>query len=52
MKLNKILTKIHQHSGYAVILFGSLQIFTGFANINMVKFVSVEEVHTFHKMHI
>jgi hypothetical protein len=52
MKLNKILRKIHQYFSYAIIFFGSLQIFTGFTNTGMVKFLSAGSVHPFHKMYI
>jgi hypothetical protein len=52
MKINKILIKIHQYFSYAIIFFGSLQVFTGFVNIGMIKFLSAKSVHPFHKMYI
>jgi glucan phosphoethanolaminetransferase (alkaline phosphatase superfamily) len=52
MKLKKILKKIQNYFSYAIIFFGLLQIFTGFANLDMIKFLSAETVHPFHKMYI
>jgi glucan phosphoethanolaminetransferase (alkaline phosphatase superfamily) len=51
MNLNNILRKIHQYFSYAIIFFGSLQIFTGFVNIDMIKFLNAEAVHPFHKIY-
>jgi hypothetical protein len=48
---NKVLIKIHRYSSYAIIFFGSLQIFFGFANNAMIKFLSAEAAHPFHKMY-